>query len=49
MVYEAIDQFLGREPELDPEERQPERRQALAQIGDIWRNIAERRRVGGGP
>jgi hypothetical protein len=47
MVYEAIDQFLAQEPELNPEERQRQRQQTLKQIGDIWRNVAERRRVGG--
>jgi hypothetical protein len=45
MVYEAIDAFLAREPELEPEERLRQRKATLAHVGDIWRNVAERRRV----
>ncbi len=47
MVYEAIDAFLAREPELDPGERLRQRKATLSQVGDIWRNVAERRRVTG--
>ena len=47
MVYEAIDEFLAREPELEPGERLRQRKATLSQVGDIWRNVAERRRVTG--
>jgi len=49
LVYEAIDEFLAREPQLDPEERRRVRKETLAKVGDIWRNVAERRRLGNRP
>ena len=34
-------------PELEPGERLRQRKATLSQVGDIWRNVAERRRVTG--
>jgi len=46
LIYDAIDQFLAKSPQLEPESRRLQRQQTLDAVVDIWRNVAARR--GGG-
>lgn len=48
MVYAAIDRFLAHEMKVSPEERKRRRDDTFKEIGDIWRNVAERRRARSG-
>ncbi len=43
LIYDAIDQFLAKSPQMKPEERRFQRQKTLDLVVDIWRNVSVQR------
>lgn len=44
LIYDAIDQFLAKSPDMTLDERRAQRQKTLEYVADIWRNVADRRK-----